>query len=47
MSKKRNLPDDAKAYNNRGIVKRKLGDHDGVEVDRKRAIELNPALKDR
>ena len=40
-------PDDADAYYNRGIAKRKLGDYDGAAADRKRAIELNPALRGR
>ena len=38
MSKKRNLLDDVKTYNNRGSAKSELGDHDGTEAGRKRAI---------
>ena len=47
MSKQSNLPGDAKAYFFRGLAKSKLGDHDGAEADRKRAIELDPTLEDR
>ena len=38
-------PDYANAYYNRGAAKHKLGNKRGAKADRKRAIELNPALK--
>ena len=40
-------PDYVDAYYNRGVAKSALGDHNGAETDFKRAIELDPALKDR
>ena len=42
MSPKSNLPEDAKAYTNRGVAKLKLGDYRGAIADFDRAIELNP-----
>lgn len=44
MFKKRNLPDDAEAYTNRGKAKFYEGDHDGAIADYSRAIELKPDL---
>ena len=38
MSGKRSLPDDAKAYINRGIAKKGLGDYRGAIADYDRAI---------
>ena len=40
-------PDYAEAYYNRGDAKSELGDHEGAAADRKRAIELDPEIKDR
>lgn len=42
-------PEDAAAYNNRAVAKSKLADYHGAEAeaDYNRAIEIDPALKDR
>ena len=47
MSKKSNLPGNAKDHFFRGLAKSELGDHDSAEADYDRAIELKPALKNR
>ena len=39
--------DYADAYTNRGNAKSELEDYEGTIADYDRAIELNPALKDR
>ncbi|NJO43284.1 MAG: tetratricopeptide repeat protein [Cyanobacteria bacterium RU_5_0] len=37
-------PESARAYNNRGNVRRELGDNEGAIADYTRAIELDPNL---
>ena len=42
MSKKSNLPDDAKTYTERGVAKLNLRDYRGAVADYSRAIALEP-----
>jgi Flp pilus assembly protein TadD len=37
-------PDDAVAYNNRGVIFRDLGNLEQAEADLRRALELDPEL---
>lgn len=35
-------PNNAEAYNNRGIAKRNINDYEGALLDYNKAIEINP-----